>query len=488
LSRDKSPLKYVPILGLPLEPESRRDVLKLMAGLSAAGIPLRAARSGTGANRKVIVAGAGIGGLCCAYELMRRGHDVTVLEAAGRSGGHILTIRDGLADGLYADAGAEHFYRPGYDMFWRYLDEFQLPVIPYSRRDNMVRYIGGKPYTEEMLADRGVLSGFGLHQKEIDYLVRHPWPEFSQLYWGPYLDNFENEYRPFDARLNQLDHLTVSAWLQEEGASAAAIGFLGGEKSALHTAWFHAIKKRRGMQQFERRLFRIKGGNQALTDALAGKLGERLRLGCPVTAIQHGGSGVTVHYTEATRAKQVEADYLVNCMPLPALRKVPVTPDWPESRRYIVQHMPYDSYGRAILQSRTRFWEKDGVSANLEFESQALSSVWRMADEVETQRGLLIGTAPLGSAEKALGTFRQYYPGRAEDIEQALAVDWTHDPWAPACLPVLFAPGELAKFWPELIQPCGRIHFAGVYADNLMFGMEAAVRSAHRVAEAIHAG
>jgi len=127
-----------------MESVPRRDLLKqLMAGITAAGISVSPARSHTGRTKKIIVAGAGIGGLCCAYELKRRGHEVTVLEAAGRSGGHILTVRDRLADGLYADAGVEHFYRPGYDMFWRYLDEFQLPVIPYPRRDHMVRYIAG---------------------------------------------------------------------------------------------------------------------------------------------------------------------------------------------------------------------------------------------------------------------------------------------------------------------------------------------------------
>jgi monoamine oxidase len=109
-----------------------------------------------------------------------------------------------------------------------------------------------------------------------------------------------------------------------------------------------------------------------------------------------------------------------------------------------------------------------------------------MADEVDTRRGLLIGTAPLGSAEKALAAFRQHYSGPSEDIEQSLAVDWTHDAFAPCCLPVAYAPGELPKFWPEVMQPCGRLHFAGVYADNLTWGMEAAVRSANRVAETIH--
>ena len=80
-------------------PLSRREALKL-----AAGLPWLAPGRTT---RKVVVAGAGISGLSCAYELTKRGHEVTLLEALGRTGGHILTVRDSLADGLYADVGAE---------------------------------------------------------------------------------------------------------------------------------------------------------------------------------------------------------------------------------------------------------------------------------------------------------------------------------------------------------------------------------------------
>jgi monoamine oxidase len=45
--------------------------------------------------------------------------------------------------------------------------------------------------------------------------------------------------------------------------------------------------------------------------------------------------------------------------------------------------------------------------------------------------------------------------------------------------------GELARFWPEVIRPCGRIHFAGAYAAQMSWGQEAALESANRVAEAI---
>ena len=99
------------------------------------------------ATKKIIVAGGGIGGLCCGYELMKKGHEVVVLEASGRHGGHVFTGRDGLSDGLYADLGAEHITKPGYERYWEYTKEFNLEVLYYPRRENQLRRIDGKFYT-----------------------------------------------------------------------------------------------------------------------------------------------------------------------------------------------------------------------------------------------------------------------------------------------------------------------------------------------------
>src|ERR1700684_1783662 len=117
---------------------TRRAVLKT-SGLALLASQVAAKALPPRGPAHVIVAGGGIGGLCCAYELMERGHDVTVLEASRRTGGHVKTIRDPLPDGLYADVGAEHFTKPGYTQYWKYVEKFDLPALPWARREHMYR-------------------------------------------------------------------------------------------------------------------------------------------------------------------------------------------------------------------------------------------------------------------------------------------------------------------------------------------------------------
>lgn len=460
---------------------SRRQVLG--AGVLALAAPL-VSRAAT--PKRVIVAGAGIGGLSCAWELVRRGHDAIVVEAATRTGGHVFTYREGLADGLYADAGAEHFTRPGYERYWSYVREFDLPFLYYPRREHLVRWIKGKAYSPEKLADATVLAGFGFNRREIAFLASQPFPELRALYFAPYVDAFEDEYRPFDAGLDRLDAMTVTELLRGDGASPAALEMFGGSSSALQAVWHAAILKMRGVPMFPPVLFRLKNGNQTLTDTFTSRLGDRVRLGRPVTGIEIGDTGVRVECKGPAGIERLEGDHLVCAMSAWMLSRIPVKPAWPEAKTYALQHVPYYSDTRVILQSRTRFWARDQLSPNMELGEPALNHVWSTGNDVSTTRGLLVGTATgAAAAEPALEAFRRYYPGASEDIDQARVVVWPQDPWASACERTEYEPGELKKFWPTLIEPHGRVHFVGAYADNLNWGMEAATRSAYRVAEAI---
>ena len=67
----------------------------------------------------------------------------------------------GLSDGLFADYGADHLTKPGYEQFFRYVDAFGLNVVPYPNAEGsplpansgQMTMLGGKFYSETMLAD-----------------------------------------------------------------------------------------------------------------------------------------------------------------------------------------------------------------------------------------------------------------------------------------------------------------------------------------------
>ena len=461
---------------------NRRDVLKIGGAVLGAG----AAAARPPAGKKVIVVGAGIAGLSCGYDLMKRGHEVVVLEASGRPGGHVRTVHDPLADNLYADVGAEHFYYPGYNTYWKYMQEFGLAHIAYPRRDDMVRFIGGKLYTEKDLHSKANLAQLGFNRREIDFLSERLWWDLVLLYIQPYVDRIHNENDPFSAGLNDLDKISLSDLLRRDGASAAAVQFAGGSGSALQVIWNAAVKKLRGTPLLSKKLFRLVGGNQRMTDAFASRLKERVHLGCPVLAIEHAASGVRVRYREFGEEKTMEADHLVSCVSLVVLRQMPVTPGWTEDKKFIIQEMPYYTRTRVVFQSRTRFWKKDGVSPNWEPPHPTLRELWHMADEVNTPRGILLGGAEPGvTAKEAEATFHKLYPGKSADLEQVFVHDWSKDPWASACERIPVKPGQLAKFWPQVTAPVGRLHFAGAYCANIAGGQEAALESGHRAANEI---
>ena len=361
-------------------------------------------------------------------------------------------------------------------------------MLDYPHREKILRVLDGRMVTEEEAAAirRSKSAGAGFNQRELDYLKRNPDGQLSSLYFDRYIEKISDEYQPFGVGLDDLDTLSVTGLLKRDGASEPAIQRLGSPNSALHTVWKSAILRIRNVSESPRKLYRIKGGNATLPETLAQRLGDRIRTDRPVTAIRHDAKGVVVTCREAGREAVVEGDYLVCSMNALMLRKIPVTPAWPEAKQYAIDNIPYTVETRLIFQSATKFWKRDGYTGNMDF-GPPVGNVWPMAEEVATDRGLLIGTSPASmTTEIALTTFRRYYPGKSADIERSMALDWSRDSWAMACEARTYRPGELRRIWPAVIQPVGRVWFAGAYCDNNSWGMEAASRSAFRVARAIH--
>jgi monoamine oxidase len=98
---------------------------------------------------------------------------------------------------------------------------------------------------------------------------------------------------------------------------------------------------------------------------------------------------------------------------------------------------------------------------------------------------LLFGTGQaVQTPEQTIAAFRSFYPGKTPDtIEQCVVHQWwKEEPTCVGCEREPFPFGQMTKIWPHLIESVGRVHFAGAAYDNLWRGMEAATRSANRVA------
>lgn len=123
--------------------------------------------------------------------------------------------------------------------------------------------------------------------------------------------------------------------------------------------------KSRGIPPSEGEIFRLKGGNEQLTIAFARRLGSRVKLGHPITAIQQSRDGVTIHYHEYgyKGSKTVSADYFVNSISLTVFRNIPVSPPLSAAKQYVVDNLTYTSHPFYVFEASSKFWLEDTTSS-----------------------------------------------------------------------------------------------------------------------------
>ena len=130
------------VLFHPVMPIHRREFLRL-AGLAAGGLclpaelawalPQNLAPRQEGAQR-VAILGAGLAGLAAGWELKNAGHDVTILEAQLHPGGRVHTIREGLSEDMYAEAGAGRIPNT-HNVTLEWVRHFGLEVEPFFPKE-----------------------------------------------------------------------------------------------------------------------------------------------------------------------------------------------------------------------------------------------------------------------------------------------------------------------------------------------------------------
>jgi len=174
------------------------------------------------APKRVLVLGAGLSGLAAAHELVGAGHDVTVLEARTRAGGRVLTLRDGFADGLYAEAGAI-FVPDHHQDLMHYLRLFDVPLeaLPsgdpsalYYVAGRRIRVSGNSPvdWPVELKPDERFLGPDALLARYLQSLV------------GQLGNPFAPDWPP--DRLKQYDAVSVADFARQQGASPGALNLM----------------------------------------------------------------------------------------------------------------------------------------------------------------------------------------------------------------------------------------------------------------------
>jgi monoamine oxidase len=483
---------------------TRRDFLGQLtsatAAVAAAG-PLTSAAAGGRTAKRVIVVGAGVAGLCAAYELSALGHDVTVLEAQKVAGGRVHTLRAPFADGLYAEAGASRI-PTSHDLTLGYARLFGLPLVPFAPADRpSIRYAYGQ--RTKIVPGAAFEWPAGVPAAQ----TRMTPPEIRRRYIDALADQITSPLAGnwMPASLKQYDGMTRDEYLRSQGVADAALRLmnLGSTPVARFRSFLDVLHEVAVNRELRRRaggdneqLLKIDGGNDRLPHAFAARLSDRIRYECAVLRIEHDEEGARVFFQSGGSNLSLHAGYVVCAIPFSTLRSVEFSPALTADKRAAIERLPYHSATRIYLQSRTRYWMKEGLSGFADTDHPM--EVWDSTYGQQGARGLLMSfvqglrarelgrSSPAEQLRFGLKAIEDVYPGMRKNYELGFVKVWDRDPWARGAVAYLL-PGQVASLEPHIAQPEGRIHFAGEHASSLRGWMQGAFESGRRAASEVDA-
>ncbi|MBS1842274.1 MAG: protoporphyrinogen oxidase [Acidobacteria bacterium] len=264
------------------------------------------------APHSVIVVGAGISGLACAYALKKRGVDVLVLEASNSPGGLIRSVEE---NGYLFETGPQSFSTTPqlgqliHDLGLsselvtaptkapRYiLINGQLRPVPLSPGAFLTSSLLSWSTKLSILRDPFTKSCPPVYDESIADFVRRKFaPELLDRIVGPFVSGI------YAGDPEKISLRAAFPTIYEAEKSAGSI--VRGMK---------AVARNRSRPREKPALASFRRGNQTLVEALSTMLGDSLRLGADVSRITKSGDGTL---TIATETKQFESRELVLAAP-----------------------------------------------------------------------------------------------------------------------------------------------------------------------------
>lgn len=463
---------------------NRRDFLQSAAALPAL---LAVRRSSPQTRGRVVVLGAGLAGLCAAYELERAGYEVIVLEARARPGGRVYTMRESFSDGLYAEAGAARL-QDTHEFTLRYAKQFGLTLDPFfpnqGARVTCVakQRLTGPPdlgripleFTDEerRLGFLGGLKKYLLdHMSELGDPASATWPA--------------EDLRRFET--------SIGEFCRRQGASPAFISILtlGHDLDGMSALYF---LRDLALGASTKMFYKIRGGNDLLPQAFASALRDKIHYGAAVTRVEQDAASVKVTFPRAGVPVAVTGDHLICTLPTAVLRGVEFTPALSARKRAAIEQVGGLPMARVFLQTRRRFWLERGESGWASTDDPI--DVWDYTRDQPGVRGIL-GAYTSGRMAREIsrieppkrGAFvldmmERVHPGTREHFEVSASHSWIDDPWSLGAA-AEFGPGQLSTHYQTLRAPEGRLHFAGEHTSPwsgwMNGGLESGVRAAAEI-------
>jgi len=416
-----------------------------------------------------VVAGAGLAGLAAARDLARGGADVVVLEARERAGGRVE--QEWLADGRPVQFGGE------------------LTAEWHSAYVELVAELGLT--LEDSYTALGLPYAWGAHEG-IAVSETAPWMDGADLQDLARVDEelavLSRSVDPGDPWSHpdaaRLDSLSVGAWLRSVGARPGVIRLVETMTLSLST---DSIERTSLLAQLRKEAaggghgfydetrwetLRVAEGSATVALRMAEELGERVRLGCVVEAIDVAPGGCTVSLSGGER---IGAEAVVCALPVGPLRDVSVSGVSPERLESL--HRQRSALAvKTVVAYPTSFWTVGGATVE-----GIWTSVWIQRDGILSsltppdRLGPFLATPPDRRREEFLATLAALMGDEA--LHPLLHAErlWALDP---------FTQGYVTAWRPGDVMAVGPLHgtheppFYVCGSDQWVAGyMEGAVRT-----------
>jgi monoamine oxidase len=479
---------------------SRRAFLQASSA-AVAGVALGACAARRPAPRvtsaePVIVVGAGIAGLTAAWRLHQAGVPVRVLEAQNRVGGRMFSLRGHFADGQVAELGGE-LIDTEHKTLQALCGELGLALDDLSdetaglARDSW--YFGGR-----LRSDAEVVDAFRPVAARIE-------ADLATLGEG------DVTYRTPNGA-EALDRMPLAAWLDQAGVSgwmralldvayATEYGLDIGDQSALNLLMLISPQPDpfRVFGDSDER-FHVKGGNDSVTTALAGRLGARIETNRVLESLGQGSDGrFSLSVRRGGGSQVMSAAHVVLALPFTLLRDVRLDVELPPVKRKAIAELRYGTNAKLMVGFADRVWRtrhraNGSLMADLPFQS-----TWETSRHQAGRAGVLTNFtgarhgAELGqgsAAEQAAALVRDLeaiWPGvaAARAGQKEVRFHWPTFPWTRGSY-ASYGVGQWTAIAGAEGEAVGRLHFAGEHCSLAAQGfMEGGCETGEAAAAAI---